>query len=394
MHESRCLDRRAVKRVACDLSITTRCRRSGGQELARRRGQRIPRPDRRRGGQDYRRLVERLPVIVYAAELGEHGALALRQPPGRGDPRLHRRGVHRRPRASGRGCCTPTTASGRWRSKPRSCSAAATRAGRVPDVHPRRRDRLDARRGGARSRRGRASRSGTASSTTSPSASGPRPSCSAPLAQQAVVAKLGERALQDGDPEALMRAATELIGERRRRPQRLHLGGRPRRPPPEPAGRPRGGRGRRRPPRLRRPRLARRRRPRLRHATRSSPTGGSEERFTMPPVLRVFGAASQPGGDDRRQGPPLRRPRRPLDRAGPLQRQGRPLRPGRRQRPRRRDRAPRRRPGAAPPRPPRLAHRPAEPAQLRRRARRGAARARPSPARRSGSSSSTSTTSS
>ena len=25
------------------------------------------------GGQDYRRLVERLPVIVYAAELGEHG---------------------------------------------------------------------------------------------------------------------------------------------------------------------------------------------------------------------------------------------------------------------------------------------------------------------------------
>jgi diguanylate cyclase (GGDEF)-like protein/PAS domain S-box-containing protein len=33
------------------------------------------------------------------------------------------------------------------------------------------------------------------------------------LSQQAVVAKLGERALQDGDPEALMRAATTLIGE-------------------------------------------------------------------------------------------------------------------------------------------------------------------------------------
>ena len=33
------------------------------------------------------------------------------------------------------------------------------------------------------------------------------------LAQQAVVAKLGERALQDGDPEALMRAAIALIGE-------------------------------------------------------------------------------------------------------------------------------------------------------------------------------------
>ncbi len=33
------------------------------------------------------------------------------------------------------------------------------------------------------------------------------------LAQQAVVAKLGERALQDGDPESLMRAAIALIGE-------------------------------------------------------------------------------------------------------------------------------------------------------------------------------------
>ena len=33
------------------------------------------------------------------------------------------------------------------------------------------------------------------------------------LSQQAVVAKLGERALQNGDPEALMRAATSLIGE-------------------------------------------------------------------------------------------------------------------------------------------------------------------------------------
>jgi len=33
------------------------------------------------------------------------------------------------------------------------------------------------------------------------------------LAQQAVVAKLGERALRDTDPEALMRAATSLIGE-------------------------------------------------------------------------------------------------------------------------------------------------------------------------------------
>ena len=33
------------------------------------------------------------------------------------------------------------------------------------------------------------------------------------VAQQAVVARLGERALQNGDPEALMRAAVSLIGD-------------------------------------------------------------------------------------------------------------------------------------------------------------------------------------
>ena len=33
------------------------------------------------------------------------------------------------------------------------------------------------------------------------------------LSQQAVVARLGERALQNGDPEELMQAATELIAE-------------------------------------------------------------------------------------------------------------------------------------------------------------------------------------
>ena len=33
------------------------------------------------------------------------------------------------------------------------------------------------------------------------------------VSQQAVVAKLGERALQDGDPNDLMRTATSLIGE-------------------------------------------------------------------------------------------------------------------------------------------------------------------------------------
>jgi diguanylate cyclase (GGDEF)-like protein/PAS domain S-box-containing protein len=111
------------------------------------------------------------------------------------------------------------------------------------------------------------------------------------LAQQAVVAKLGERALQDGDPEALMRAATELIGEVEgihsaciwelsRDGRRLNLR----------AGLENDvvGAGRRV------------------SAARDSHAGAaleagveaivedwsSEARFTMPPVLRVFGAAS------------------------------------------------------------------------------------------------------
>ncbi len=111
------------------------------------------------------------------------------------------------------------------------------------------------------------------------------------LAQQAVVAKLGERALQDGDPEALMRAATSLIGEvdgihsaciweLGRDGRRLNLL----------AGLEGEvvGAGRRV------------------SAARDSHAGAaldsgthaivsdwaSEQRFTMPPVLRVFGAAS------------------------------------------------------------------------------------------------------
>ena len=219
-------------------------------------------------------------------------------------------------------------------------------------------------------------------------------SCSAPLAQQAVVARLGERALQDGDPEELMRGRHRADRRGRRRPQRLHLGARPRRPPPQPARRPRGGGGRRRPPRLRRPRLPRRRRARLRHPRDRRRLATRRRRFTMPPVLRVFGAASSLAvvidGKDRPFGVLDVHSTEPHR----FTRQGRALRAGRGQRPRRRDRAPRRRPGAAPPRPPRLAHRPAQPAQLRRRARRRARAKRPSPARRSGSSSSTSTTSS
>jgi diguanylate cyclase (GGDEF)-like protein/PAS domain S-box-containing protein len=111
------------------------------------------------------------------------------------------------------------------------------------------------------------------------------------LAQQAVVARLGERALQNGDPESLMRAAVSLIGEVEgincaciwelgREGRRLSL----RAGLDEDAV----GAGRRV------------------SAARSSHAGAAldsaqpvivgdwsaEERFTMPPVLRVVGAAS------------------------------------------------------------------------------------------------------
>jgi diguanylate cyclase (GGDEF)-like protein/PAS domain S-box-containing protein len=111
------------------------------------------------------------------------------------------------------------------------------------------------------------------------------------LAQQAVVAKLGERALQDGDPDALMRAATGLIGEVEgirsaciwelgRDGRRLNLL----------AGLEQEivGAGRRVSAAL------------DSHAGAALDSGthaivndwSSESRFTMPPVLRAFGAAS------------------------------------------------------------------------------------------------------
>jgi len=111
------------------------------------------------------------------------------------------------------------------------------------------------------------------------------------LAQQAVVAKLGERALQDGDPESLMRAATTLIGkvdgvhsaciwELGRDGRRLNL---------------RAGLEDQVVGAGRRVSAAR-----DSHAGAALDSGthaivpdwSNEGRFTMPPVLRVFGAAS------------------------------------------------------------------------------------------------------
>jgi diguanylate cyclase (GGDEF)-like protein/PAS domain S-box-containing protein len=111
------------------------------------------------------------------------------------------------------------------------------------------------------------------------------------LAQQAVVAKLGERALKDGDPEKLMQAAVSLIGEVDgihsaciwevgRDGRRLHL---------------RAGLEDEVVGASRRVSAAR-----DSHAGAALDSGSQaivrdwseEERFTMPPILRVFGATS------------------------------------------------------------------------------------------------------
>ena len=376
------------------MSITTRCRERG-QELARPRGQRIPRPDhRRRPG---------LPPPGRAAA-GDRLHL--------GDGRARRAGTTSAPRSrrssatpprssrptpgSGLACCTPTTASRRWQQRNRDLPRrpqhrARSSTGCAPATA--RSSGCSTRRCSRPTTRGVPVWHGVLYDITERKRA--EAELQRALAQQAVVAKLGERALQDGDPEALMRAATSLDRRSRRGPQRLHLGARPRRPPPQP---PAPGSSRRwsapaaaSPPRCDSHAGAALE---LRHPRDRRATGRARSRFTMPPVLRVLRRRQQPGGDDRRQRPPVRRARRPRHRAAPLHAQGRALPAGGRERARRRDRAPRRRPGPAPPGPARLAHRSAQPAQLRRGAQRRRCGGRPPRARRSGSSSSTSTTSS
>ena len=120
----------------------------------------------------------------------------------------------------------------------------------------------------------------------------------------------------------------------------------------------------------------------------------NESRYSMPPALRVLGIRSSLAvvikGKDGPFGVLDIHSTEP-SRFTPA---GRPLRPGLGERPRRRDRAPRRRRGAAPPRPPRLADRAPQPAQLRRLAGGSPQAGVGLRHARSGSSSSTSTTSS
>jgi diguanylate cyclase (GGDEF)-like protein/PAS domain S-box-containing protein len=242
------------------------------------------------GGQDYRRLVERLPVIVYAAELGEHGqwryvspqvedilgytAEEFKRDPGlwarllHPDDRLHALEMESKDFLGNR-----NTSPVEYRMRTRSGAVVwmideavleADEAG-VPvwhgvlyDISERKNAEADLQRA---------------------------------LSQQAVVAKLGELALQNGDPDSLMHAAAGLIGEIDgvhsaciwevgRDGRRLNL---------------RAGLEDQVVGAGRRVSAAR-----DSHAGASLDSGAAtivpnwstEDRFTMPPVLRAFGAAS------------------------------------------------------------------------------------------------------
>jgi diguanylate cyclase (GGDEF)-like protein/PAS domain S-box-containing protein len=242
------------------------------------------------GGQDYRRLVERLPVIVYTSELGEHGRwhyvspqveeiLGYTAEEFKADAGLWARLLHPDDRRQALENETEIYLGDRntrpveYRMRTRGgevvwmLDEAVLEADEngVPVWHGVLYDITERKQAEDELQRA--------------------------LSQQAVVAKLGERALQDGDPESLMRAAAALIGEldgvhsaciwelgHDGRRLNLHAGleGQV------------VGAGRRV------------------SAARDSHAGATldsgthaivsdwstESRFTMPPVLRVFGAAS------------------------------------------------------------------------------------------------------
>jgi diguanylate cyclase (GGDEF)-like protein/PAS domain S-box-containing protein len=242
------------------------------------------------GGQDYRRLVERLPVIVYASEMGEQGEwyyvspqveeiLGYTAEEFKADAGLWARLLHPDDREAALENETEiylgdrSTRPVEYRMRTRGgeivwmLDEAVLEAddkgvpvwhGVLYDITERKQTEDELQRA---------------------------------LAQQAVVAKLGERALQDGDPESLMRAATSLIGEVEgvhsaciwelgRDGRRLNL---------------RAGLEDQVVGAGRRVSAAR-----DSHAGAALDSGthaivsdwASETRFTMPPVLRVFGAAS------------------------------------------------------------------------------------------------------
>jgi diguanylate cyclase (GGDEF)-like protein/PAS domain S-box-containing protein len=243
-----------------------------------------------KGGQDYRDLIDRLPVVIYAAEIGEEGQWRYVSPQVEEilgyapeefttDPKLWARILHPEDRARAL-AIESEEHLGRRDTQPTEYRVT-TRDGRtiwvldeavlepdgegIPvwhgvlyDVSARKQTERELQRA---------------------------------LSQQAVVARLGESALQDGDPGALMRKATELIGgvpgiqsaciwEVGRDGRRLNL---------------RAGLGDEVAGAGRRVSAGR-----DSHAGAALDTGAhaivsdweSESRYTMPPVLRALGAAS------------------------------------------------------------------------------------------------------
>ncbi|HWB69993.1 MAG TPA: EAL domain-containing protein [Solirubrobacterales bacterium] len=242
------------------------------------------------GGEDYRRLVERLPAIVYTSELGENGRWRYVSPQvedilgyspedWKEDPELWSKLLHPDDRARALSQESPESVGDR--NPPPIDYRMITRNGDIVWILDEAVLELD--------ESGVAVWHGVLYDITERKIA--EQELQRAMAQQAVVAKLGERALRNGDPESLMRAAVSLMGdidgvqdaciwEVGRDGRRLHLcaglDG-------QLAG---GGR-----------RVS---------AARDSHAGAaldsslhvivddwsSEQRFTMPPVLRVIGVGS------------------------------------------------------------------------------------------------------
>jgi diguanylate cyclase (GGDEF)-like protein/PAS domain S-box-containing protein len=164
------------------------------------------------GGQDYRRLVERLPVIVYTADLGEQGEwhyvspqveeiLGYTAEEFKADPGLWARLLHPEDREHALAIETEDYLGDR-NTRPTEYRMI-TREGDV--VWMLDEAVLEADEDGVPIWHGVLYEITERKQTEA--------ELQRALSQQAVVAKLGERALQDGDPEVLLRAATSLIGE-------------------------------------------------------------------------------------------------------------------------------------------------------------------------------------
>jgi diguanylate cyclase (GGDEF)-like protein/PAS domain S-box-containing protein len=164
------------------------------------------------GGHDFERLIERLPVIVYTAELGEHGRwryvspqveeiLGYTQEEFLGNPSLWASLLH--PEDRERALAVETAEHlGQGKTAPIEYRMHR-RDGTVVWMHDE--AVLEADEEGVPLWHGVlydvSRRKGT------------EEELQRALSQQAVVARLGERALQNGDPQQLMEAATELIGK-------------------------------------------------------------------------------------------------------------------------------------------------------------------------------------